>query len=104
MLASVETTPILPGLSPVAGKPILVRFDGDLLSSNGGLLALREVEQRLGIAQRLGACIEDPRAPGRVVHGLDEIIRFRMLTITAGYARWLIIIARVTARFHSGSS
>ena len=85
MLASVEITPILPGLSPVAGKPILARFDGDLLSSDGGLLALRETEQRLGIARRLGACIEDPRMPGRVVHGLDEIIRFRMLMIAAGY-------------------
>ncbi len=60
MLASVETTPILPGLSPVAGKPILAWFDGDLLSSDGGQLALRETEQRLGIARRLGACIEDP--------------------------------------------
>jgi hypothetical protein len=46
---------------------------------------LREVEQRLSIAKRLAACIEDPRAPGHVVHGLDEIIRFRMLMIAAGY-------------------
>lgn len=85
MLASVEPTPILPGLSPVSGKPIVARFDGDLLSSDGGLLALREIEQKLGIAKRLAACIDDPRAPGRVVHGLDEIIRFRMLMIAAGY-------------------
>ena len=40
---------------------------------------------RLGIASRLAACIDDPRAPGRVVHGLDEIIRFRILMIAAGY-------------------
>lgn len=85
MLASVEANPILPGLSPVSGKPIVARFDGDLLSSDGGLLALREIEQRLGIAKRLAACIDDPRAPERVVHGLDEIIRFRMLLIAAGY-------------------
>jgi hypothetical protein len=85
MLASVEATPTLPGLSPVSGKPIIARFDGDLLSSNGGLLALREVEQRLGIAQRLAARIDDPRAPGRVVHGFDEIIRFRMLMIATSF-------------------
>jgi len=85
MLASVANTPILPGLSPVAGKSIEARFDGDLLSSDGGLLGLRAIEQRLGIASRLAACIDDPRAPGRVVHGLDEIIRFRMLMIAAGY-------------------
>ena len=55
------------------------------MSSDGGLLALREVEQRLAIASRLAACIRDPRDPGRVVHGLDEIIRTRMLMIAAGY-------------------
>ncbi|MCW8309318.1 IS1380 family transposase [Acidiphilium sp. PA] len=33
----------------------------------------------------MAACIDDPRAPGRVVYGLDEIIRFRMLMIAAGY-------------------
>jgi hypothetical protein len=65
--------------------PIVARFDGALLSSDGGLLVLREVEQRLGIARRLAGCIVDPRAPERVLHGLDEIVRFRMLMIAAGY-------------------
>ena len=46
---------------------------------------LREVEQRLAIASRLAACLHDPRHPSRVVHGLDEIIRMRMLMIAAGY-------------------
>jgi hypothetical protein len=85
MLASVEPTLTLPGLSPVCERPIIARFDGDLLSSDGGLLALREVEQKLGIARRLAACIDDPRAPERIAHGLDEIIRFRMLMIAAGF-------------------
>ena len=85
MPAKVEPTPPLPGLSPVAGKPLIARFDGGRLSSDGGLLALREVERRLGIADRLAACIDDPRAPERVRHGLAAILRFRMLMIAAGY-------------------
>jgi hypothetical protein len=85
MPVKVESTPILPGLSPVCGKSIIARFDGASMSSDGGLLALREVEQRLGIASRLAACISDPRAPERVRHELDEIIRIRMLMIAAGY-------------------
>src|SRR3978361_2527912 len=55
------------------------------MSSYGGLLALREIEQRLAIASRLAACIRDPRDPSRVIHGLEEIIRMRMLMIAAGY-------------------
>jgi len=85
MPAKVVSTPALPGLSPVSGKPVIARFDGGHLSSDGGLLVLREVEQRLDVAGRLAACITDPRDPERVVHGLDEIIRFRLLMIAAGY-------------------
>lgn len=85
MPAIANSTPMLPGLSPIHGRPIEARFDGALLSSDGGLLALREVEQRLGVARRLAGCLRDPRAPERVLHGLDEIIRFRMLMIAAGY-------------------
>src|SRR6201988_5361433 len=81
----VDLTPFLPGLSPVQGKAVVARFDGGRLSSGGGLLALREIERRLGLADRRANCLVDPRAPERVVHHLAEIIRFRMLMIAAGY-------------------
>src|SRR5260370_33592630 len=81
----VDITPFLPGLSPVQGKAVVARFDGGRLSSEGGLLALREIETRLGLADRFAACVKDPRAPGRVGHRLAEIIRFRKLMIAAGY-------------------
>jgi hypothetical protein len=81
----VDATPFLPGLSPVQGKAVVARFDGGRLSSEGGLLVLREVERRLGLADRLALCLKDPRAPEKVVHRLAEIIRFRMLMIAAGY-------------------
>jgi len=42
------------------------------------LVALREIERRLGLADRLANCLVDPRAPDRVVHRLAEIIRFRI--------------------------
>src|SRR5947199_8627902 len=80
----VDLTPFLPGLSPVHGKAMVARFDGGRLSSEGGLLALREAERRLGLADRLAACLKDPRAPEKVVHRLAQMIRFRMLMIAAG--------------------
>src|SRR5215467_750026 len=81
----VDLTPFLPSLSPVQGKAVVARFDGGWQSSEGGLLALREIERRLGLADRLASCLVDPRAPEKVVHRLAEIIRFRMLMIAAGY-------------------
>jgi Transposase DDE domain group 1 len=81
----VDATPFLPGLSPVQGMAVVARFDGGRLSSEGGLLALREIERRLAIADRFAACLKDPRMAEKVVHRLAEIIRFRMLMIAAGY-------------------
>src|SRR4051794_2508115 len=80
-----ESKGILPGLPPVAGKPVHVAFDGGRMTSDAGILLLAAIEQRLGIADRLANCIEDPRAPERVRHGLAEMIRYRALLIAAGY-------------------
>jgi hypothetical protein len=81
----VDPTLLLPGLSPIEGKEIVARFDGGRLSSDGGLLVLREIERRLSVADRLAACIDDPRDPTSTVHTLADIIRFRLLMIAAGY-------------------
>ena len=80
-----DHAPFLPGLSPVVGKPVQVRFDAGRLTSDGGILLLAEIERSLGIAERLARCLEDPRTPERVQHGLAEMIRFRALLIAAGY-------------------
>ena len=80
-----EGTGILPGLPPVAGKPVHLTFDGGLMTSDAGILVLAAIKQRLGIAARLANCIEDPRAPERVRHTLAEMIRYRSLLIAAGY-------------------
>ena len=68
--------PTLPLLSllPVSGKGLDFRFAGRLLSSDGGILLLREVEQRLGVADRMAAFIYVPRASEHMTHSLADII------------------------------
>jgi hypothetical protein len=74
----VDPTSFLPGLSPVAGKAVVARFDGGRLSSEGGLLALREVERRLGLAGRLAGALIDQycasfrHVPKRIVLDIDD--------------------------------
>jgi Transposase DDE domain group 1 len=63
-LTMTETMPFLPGLSPVGGKTITATFDGGTLSSNGGVLILREIEKRLGLARVLSRHIPDGRDGG----------------------------------------
>ena len=81
-----EHTGYLPGLSPVEGKQVHAAFDGGMLSSDAGVLLLREAERKLGIADRLAACVPDRRDPARIDHTIAEMMRFRMLAIAAGYA------------------
>ncbi len=71
----------LPGLSSASGKPVVVKFDGGLLSWDGGVLALREVEQRLRVGDRLAACMIDPRAADQITDSLADVIRFRLLNL-----------------------
>jgi len=80
-----DRSEFLPGLSPVAGKPVRAAFDGGRLTSDAGVLLLAGIEDRLGIAERLAGCLTDPRAPERIRHTLVEMIRFRMLMIAGGY-------------------
>jgi hypothetical protein len=67
----------LPGLSPVSGKTIVAKFDGGLLSSDGGILVLREVggrrADRRGIA--LLVCASRSMRPCRACDSASEITR-----------------------------
>ena len=77
--------PILPGLSPVAAKSLTATFDAGRLSSDGGLVVLREIEARLDLAGTITAPLRDDRDPSRVRHSYADMARARMLMIAAGY-------------------
>ena len=72
-------------LPAVRRKKVTAAFDGGLISSDGGLVLLREAERRLALAELLAACLRDRRDPTLVTHGLAELLRFRMLAIACGY-------------------
>ena len=80
-----ETIPYLPGLSPVTGKELHARFDGGRLSSDGGVLLLREIESGLGLADLLSSCMKDERDPSSTTHTQADMIRARMFAIACGY-------------------
>lgn len=80
-----QSTAPKPALSPVNGKSIMLNFDGAEMSSDAGLTLLREVEHRADLAGLLSSCLTDLRDPGKVRHSMDDIIRFRIMMIAAGY-------------------
>ena len=72
-------------LPSVQRKKVSAAFDGGLISSDGGLVLLREAERRLRLAETLAGCIRDRRNQAQVVHSLAAMLRFRMLAIACGY-------------------
>jgi hypothetical protein len=77
---------ILPFCFPGVGrKKLTAAFDGGRLTSDGGVMLLGVVERQLGIAERLSRLIADPRNPLLVTHGVDDILRARILAIACGY-------------------
>ncbi len=72
-------------LPSVCRKKLSVAFDGGMLSSDAGVLLLRRVERRLGLAARLSSCLKDKRDPDRIEHTVEEMLRLRMFAIAAGY-------------------
>lgn len=69
----------------LARKPVQVDFTGGTLSSDGGLLLLAQLDQQLGLTERVAACLKDPRLPERIQHSLRDLIRQRVYQIAAGY-------------------
>jgi Transposase DDE domain group 1 len=80
-----DAMPFLPGLSPVAGKSLTTSQDAGNLSSNGGLVILREAARRLGLAAVIADPLPDARNPLLVVHSYRAMVTARMMAIAAGY-------------------
>ena len=72
-------------LPSVCRKKLGVGFDGGQLSSDAGVLLLRDVERRIGIARRLSMCLKDKRDPDLILHTVEEMLGLRMFAIASGY-------------------
>jgi hypothetical protein len=67
------------------GKKIEAQFDGGAVTSDAGVLFLREVDQRTGIIDRVVGALRDWRDPRYVLHSLSDLIRQRVFQIALGY-------------------
>ena len=69
----------------VSGKPVEAVFDGGVLTSDIGLMLLREVESKIGILSRIVEALTDRRHPSYVDHTCADLINQRVFQIACGY-------------------
>jgi hypothetical protein len=69
----------------ISGKKIKVDFDGGEVSSDAGLLFLRETEAKHGIIRRMANVLRDRRHQSYITHDLLELFSQRVFQIASGY-------------------
>ncbi len=67
-------------------KPVVARFDLPDASADGGLVLIKAVDTQLGLTERLAACLDDAREPGKVLHETIELVQQRIFGLCGGYA------------------
>ncbi|MGC1479830.1 MAG: IS1380 family transposase [Chthoniobacterales bacterium] len=61
------------------------RFSGGDVSSDGGVMVLREADRRIGLLEGLDAVIEDPRDGDQITHAQIDLLRQRVYGLAMGY-------------------
>ena len=69
----------------ISGKKIEADFNGGKVSSDAGLLLLREVEREVGLFYRVADVLRDRRHPGYVKHQFLQLLKQRVFQIICGY-------------------
>jgi len=67
-------------------KAVVADFDGGCISSDAGLLPIRDLDDRLGWSAAVADVLDDPRQSGKVRHVLPGVVRQRLFGLIAGYA------------------
>src|SRR3954454_23447422 len=71
---------------PMLGRrELLADFDGGDITSDGGALLLRTVEQLTGIIRQFAACFTDHRNPDLIEHTVEQLVAQRVYALALGY-------------------
>jgi hypothetical protein len=65
--------------------PVVVQTSTAPLSSDAGLLPLRQFDERIGLTRAVAAALHDPRDPELTEHSFLEMVRMRVYGILADY-------------------
>jgi len=63
----------------------MASFDGGRISSDGGALLLRQVDQQLGLIESFAECFDDHRSAEWVEHSVEDLLRQRVFALALGY-------------------
>lgn len=65
-------------------REIEANFRGGALSSDGGVMRVRQVDRRIGLSAAVAAALSDPRDPERITHPLRDLVAQRLYGLCCG--------------------
>jgi hypothetical protein len=83
MAAALQQTPL--HLAPVGVKAVELNFDGGRLSSDAGVILLKDIDDQLGLTHALAAVLSDRRDARRIHFTPEDLLKQRVFQIAAGY-------------------
>jgi hypothetical protein len=83
--AATECTQAKLEFQALGGRRVEADFSGGYLSSEGGSLLLRQIDQKLGLCEKLAGCFTDRRDQRFVEHDLAGMLRQRIFGLALGY-------------------
>lgn len=66
-------------------REIEANFRGGAISSDGGVMLVRQVDRKIGLSAAVAAALSDPRDPERIRHPLRDLIAQRLYGLCCGY-------------------
>ena len=69
----------------LGSRQVVTDFSAGHLSSDGGMLLLRQLDEGLGLSRSLAGCFRDLRNPLLIEHSVRELVAQRLLGLAAGY-------------------
>lgn len=66
-------------------RVIEANFEGGALSSDGGLMLLRQADRRIGISKAVAAALHDPRNQDLITHEMRDLVAQRLYALCCGY-------------------
>ena len=73
------------GFATVQNRYVRADFSGGDITSDGGLLLLKQLDRKIGFTDRIASELHDPRQQSKVGHSFRSLVKQQIFALAAGY-------------------
>jgi len=66
-------------------RKLIANFNGGTITSDGGVLLIREIDKKIGFTKKLAKIIPDQRQQSYITHDMVSLLKQRIYGLILGY-------------------